>query len=78
MKTTVQQTEAMGHSVGMSLEANRRETSGKSNHREKKLGTRSYVLIVISQDTSLKIVRTGTKIKRITSESFKDRHRTLK
>lgn len=35
---------------------------GKSNHRQKKLGTRSYVLPDISQDTSPGIVLTGTRI----------------
>lgn len=62
MRTTVQQTETMEHSVGMMTEAKRRETSGKSNNRQRKLGTRRYVLSVISQDISLGNVRTGTRI----------------
>lgn len=35
---------------------------GKSNHSQKKLGTRSYVLPDISQDTSPGIFLTGTRI----------------
>lgn len=62
MRTTVQRTETMEHSVGMTTEANQRETLEKSNQRQKKLGTRSYVLPVISQDTSLGNVQTGTRI----------------
>lgn len=60
MRTTVQQTETMEQWNGDRSKAKR--NFGKSNHRQKELGTRSYVLPDISQDTSPWIVPTGTRI----------------